>query len=330
MCYLGPAVSRFPLQQAFILAAGLGQRLAPLTEAVPKPLLPLANRPLLGLLLNHLSGLGLERIGINVHHLADRLTDYLAGLSGGPEMVVFREETIKGTGGGLGQIAKEFGSGPLLVVNSDVAFDFDLGRVAAAHLASGAAVSLVLHDRPGLNQVIVEGERVVGFREDQPDRGAVKQRRLAYACVQVVSPIVFDYLPTDGYFDLIEAYQRMIAHGLTIRAHLLPGGHFWTDIGCLADYLALHGEVLAGGRSVWGYSPQGPVLLGQGAKLEAGAQVRGFACLGPGAEVEAGARLEEAVVLEGARVKAGAEVIRSVLGPGVEVSNRVVDAVWVA
>ncbi|MBW2618271.1 MAG: NDP-sugar synthase [Deltaproteobacteria bacterium] len=322
-------MSRFPLQQAFILAAGLGQRLAPLTEVVPKPLLPLANRPLLGLLLDHLTGLGLERIGINVHHLAGRLIDYLAGLSDGPEMVVFREETLKGTGGGLGQAAKEFGSGPLLVVNSDVVFDFDLGRVVTAHLASGAAVSLVLHDRPGLNQVIVEGERVVGFREDQPSRGVVSQRRLAYACVQVVSPIVFDYLPTGGYADLIEAYQRMIAHGLTIRAHFLPDGHFWTDIGCLADYLALHREVLAGGRSIWGRRAQGPVLLGQGAKLAAGAQVRGFACLGPGAKVEAGARLEEAVILEGARVKTGAEVIRSVLGPRAEVGNRVVDAVRV-
>lgn len=327
MCYLGLAVSRLPFKQAFILAAGLGQRLAPLTEVWPKCLLPVANRPLLGLLIDHLAGLGLERIGINVHHLADRLTDYLAGLSGFPKVIVFYEDELKGTGGGLGQAADEFGSGPLLVVNGDVVFDFDLSRLAAAHLESGAAASLVLHDWPGLNQVIVEGERVVGFREDQPARGPTSKRRLAYACVQVISPIVFDYLPAGGHADLIEAYRRMIAQGLTIRAHLLAGRHFWVDIGRLDDYLALHREILVRGRSVWGHQAQGPVLLGLGAKLEEGATVRGFACLGPGAEVEAGARLEEAIIMAGARVRTGAEVTRSVLGPGVEVSGRVVDAV---
>ncbi|MBW1711644.1 MAG: NDP-sugar synthase [Deltaproteobacteria bacterium] len=311
--------------QAFILAAGFGTRLRPLTEVIPKPLLPVANQPLLGLLLDHLAGLGVKKVGLNLHHLAAKVEAYLAGRQRPPEVVLFPEDQIRGTGGGLGQARELFGQERLLVVNGDVAFDFDLADLLQAHGQSGAALSMVLHHRPGLDQVLVAGQRIVGFRGDQPPARAGPVRRLAYACVQVVEPVAFDFLPQDGPGDLIEAYRRMISQGLHLRAHLVEGRRLWSDIGRLADYLELHRQVLTKGRPVFGLNLAGPVVLGPGACLEPGVEVEDFACLGPEARVMTGARLNQAVVMAGARVGPGVEVVRAVVGPGVKLEETVED-----
>ncbi len=319
------------IDQAFILAAGFGTRLRPLTEALPKPLFPVASRPLLGLLLDHLAALGIERVGINAHHLAGMIAAFAEARTGPPGVVLyFEEDEIKGTGGGLGQAWANFSNGPLLVINGDVFFDFDLTEIMAAHERSGAAVSMVLHDRPGLNQVLVEGERVVGFRDDASPGGSGEVRRLAYTCVQVVEREAFRYLPRREAGGLIDAYRNLIADGGLIRAHVLEGGHYWADIGSPAGYLGLHRDLLTGGRSGFGFSPRGPVSTAEGARVEDGAATDGFVSLSPGAVVEAGAEVRDVVLMEGAVIKSGARVSRSVLGPGARAQGRVDDGVLIA
>jgi mannose-1-phosphate guanylyltransferase len=318
------------IDQAFVLAAGLGTRLRPLTEALPKPLLPLAGRPILGLTLDHLAGLGVGRIGLNVHHLADQIEAFLETRTDRNRIQVYHETEIKGTGGGLGQARDRFGQGSLLVLSAKLAFDLDLAAVVAAHRASGAAVSMVLLDVPAYNQVLVAGERIVGFRDDRPPPGRGPLQTLAYTSIQVVEPVVFDYLPAAGPGDMIAAYRRMIAAGHPFRAHLPPPGSFWLNLASLAEYLELHRQILVLGRPVFGHRPAGPVWLGPGARLGRGVEVAGFACLGPGAVVEAGARLEEAVILDRARVEAGAVIRRAVVGPGARAAGLIQDRAVIA
>lgn len=319
------------IDQAFILAAGYGTRLRPLTELIPKPLLPLANRPLLELHLESLARLGMKRVGINVHHLAGRMEEFLIGRPGEPKVTIFREQEIMGTGGGLGQAWDSFGQEPCLVINADVAFDFDLAEIIRAHqeaVRSGeAALTMVLHHLPGLNQVLTKGERIIGFREDRPAPEEGDIRRLAYTCVQVVEPAVFDYLPRQSPGGLITAYRKMIAEGRFLRAHVLGQSPLWSDIGQLSDYLDLHGRVLAQGKTVLGRRFPGPLVLAPGARLEEGVRVEGFACLGAGAWVGAGARLNQAVVMAGARVAPGGSVVRGVVGPGARFEGRLRDGV---
>jgi NDP-sugar pyrophosphorylase family protein len=236
-----------------------------------------------------------------------------------------------GTGGGLGQARESFGQGSCLVINGDVAFDLDLAAIVEAHQEAartrGAALTMVLHHLPGLNQVLTQGERIIGFRDDRPDKVAGQTRRLAYTCVQVVEPQVFDYLPRRRPGGLITAYRRMIKEGHLLRAHILEGERLWSDIGRLTDYLDLHRKVLSQGVKALGRRFAGPVLLAPGARLEEGALVEGFACLGPEASVGAGARLTDALVMAGGSVAPGAWVERGVVGPGVRFQGRLKDGV---
>ena len=318
------------IDQAFILAAGKGTRLRPLTGLIPKPLLPLAGKPLLGLFLDHLAGLGVRRAGINIHHLADQVSRFVAGREGGPETLLYEEKgEILGTGGGLGRAWRDFGNGPLLVISPKIMFDFDLGQVAAAHLESKASVSMVLTDRPGYNRVLVRGGRIVGFREDRPaDMSGV--RRLAYTSVQVVEPEVFEFLPKSGPGDLIEAYREMLRAGHTIRAHLLEAQRLWLNLATAADYLEFHRRLLVEGRGFLGFSRPGPAAVEETAELSGRARVEGFAYLGPGVRVGPGALIRDSVLLAGARVEAGAEVVRVVAGPGAALRGPLRDRIVMA
>ncbi len=308
--------------QAFLLAAGLGTRLRPLTGIIPKPLLPLAGKPLLEIFLDHLAAMGVTRAGINLHHRADQVSSFLKTRESGPGLTLFEEKgEIRGTGGGLGQAGKVFGQGTLLVLSPKLMFDFDLGEVVKAHQRSGAAVSMVLKDCPGYNRVLVQGDRILGFREDTaPVSGT---RRLAYTSVQVVEPAVFEFLPPDGPGDLIEAYREMIRAGRYLRAHILPPERFWLNLATLGDYLEFHRRVLAEGRSLFGHSPAGPVFREKTARVSPRARVEGFAYLGHGVEVAAGVHIRDAVVLDKAVLGPGTELVRAVAGPGVRLGERV-------
>ena len=114
-----------------ILAAGYGTRLRPLTHHLPKPLVPVAGRPLLAYGLDALARLGIETVGINAFHLADAVA---AGLAHRPEKLhVVREETLQGTGGGIRGIARALPEGTLVVINGDALFDFDLAPLIERH-----------------------------------------------------------------------------------------------------------------------------------------------------------------------------------------------------
>ena len=153
--------------KAAVLAAGLGTRLRPLTDICPKPLLPVLNRPLLGLVLAQLEAAGCFQVAVNTHHLADQVHDFLRGLPWSFPLSVSHEPEILGTGGGLRQLGEVLRGGPFLAINADILTDFDLAGVYRAHHA-GAVSTLVLHDCPAYNNVWVAGDGVVSIGAAPP------------------------------------------------------------------------------------------------------------------------------------------------------------------
>ncbi len=297
-----------------ILAAGLGTRLLPLTRRRPKCLMPVMNRPLLGLWLQRLAAAGARRVVVNTHHLAEKVHDYLARQAPGDlEVLPSHEPVILGTGGALVAARDRLGDRPFVLVNADVISPADLGALHQA-LAHGRAVACLglVHDRR-FNTVAVDGELVLGFKGDPGLPGEAKW--LTYSGLAAVSPELLEHLPSRGYASLVQGLRRAMAAGRPVVGLRLES--FWDDLGSPAALLGLHQRLVhdppAGLEHL---APGEPVVLGRGSVVERGAELSGVVVLGEGAVVERGARVADSLLLPGARVAAGARVSRAVLGDG--------------
>jgi len=305
--------------KAAVLAAGLGTRLAPLTDICPKPLLPVLNRPLLGLILAQLEAAGCLQVAVNTHHLAHQVQDFLQSQPLSFLLSVSLEPKILGTGGGLKQLGEILGNEPFLAVNGDILTDLDLGGIYRRH-QPGAIGTLVLHDSPRYNNVWVADDRVVSIGAAPP--GATGSP-LAYTGVQVVDPKLRHYLPPAGQpYDLVQAWRQALAAGERL-ACLKVSGHFWQDIGTPQSYLAAHRRLLAGESSKLSsyFQSLADPLVGPGAQIGTGVQFAGAVCLGADVTVGEGACLQNTVVWDRALIAPGVELDSCIVASGVRVKH---------
>ncbi|HEY5627503.1 MAG TPA: nucleotidyltransferase family protein, partial [Nitrospira sp.] len=178
--------------KAMILAAGLGTRLRPLTNTIPKPLLPIAGTPLIVWNLLLLKRHGFHDVVINLHHLGPMIEQALGnGSKYGLRIYYSHEPVILGTGGGIKQAEPEFSGGPVLVLNGDTLFELDLGALCEFHQQRKAAATLVLREdddaaRWGLVEVGVDDRIVRITGRGKSDACATRPRM--FAGIHIVHP----------------------------------------------------------------------------------------------------------------------------------------------
>ena len=317
--------------RAIILCAGLGTRLRPLTNAWPKPALPLLGQPLLRYNLAMLRSAGVREVGINTHHLPDamRVCAETECARAGLGLTVVYEPTIQGTGGGIRGLRRLVEHDDFIVINGDILFAAALGPIVEAHRTSGAAATMVLLPMP-------EGERYAAVEVD----GDGRIRRIAghgpggpglsawhFSGVHVLSPAVFRFISEEGPEDINRgAYVRMIEAGLAIRA--FRADVYWSDVGTPARYLAAQTALLAGRvplSAFPGVSPfeacdvrrsgegiVAPSLVDGAARIGRGVLVGPEAYVGRDARVGDRARLQRCAILEDAVVEPGEEVVDAI------------------
>jgi mannose-1-phosphate guanylyltransferase len=295
--------------KAMILAAGLGTRLRPFSEFRPKPLFPILGKFLVLHLLDQLRRNGFSEFVVNSHYLSEQFVKVLGAER---DVHLQLEEEVLGTGGGLRMARPILGEEPFLAVNGDIIHSLDLAAIYRRHLASGAAISLVVHDRPRFNNLRVSGHgRItalrVADRDLDPNGG---ERLLAFTGIQVIDPKVVEEIPVGEFCDIIDLYRQFASGGRLINA-IEVTGHFWTDIGTPGDYLALHGRlltdsVLADKIGLEDCAVYRPVHCDVGAVLGREVQFRDWAFVGANARIGDRARIIRSVVWEGAQVPAGA------------------------
>ena len=140
----------------FILAAGLGERLRPITNYIPKPLLPILGKPVLQSVLESLSGLSIYKIGINLHHKKEVIKNWISQSEFNKDIELFPEDPILGTGGALKNAEVLLKNRTFLVYNSDIVSDMDLGKLIEFHLSSENLVTLAVHDYPEFNTIEID------------------------------------------------------------------------------------------------------------------------------------------------------------------------------
>jgi len=306
----------------------LGTRLRPLTSATPKALVPVLNRPLLGVLLAQLEEAGALRVAVNTHHLADQVHHFLA-IASPPrlEVLVRPEPDILGTGGGLRSLAEALGNEPFLAINADILTDLDLGEIYRQHREQALA-TLVLHDYAGLNNVWLDkAGRVAGIGAPPPHTSGPA---LAYTGVQVVSHQMLEWLPKKGPADLVAVWQQALGRGEYLAAVVVKG-HFWQDLGTPEAYLQAHLRLLTGtclGLNRF-FPPISDPFCGAGTVMEAGVNCGGGVCLGREVWVGRGTRLKNTVVWDRARLGPGLTLENCVVGQGATVQVSVRNAVLV-
>jgi mannose-1-phosphate guanylyltransferase len=278
------------MASALILAAGFGTRLRPLTDALPKPLLWLGDRPMVAHVAAHLAAGGVARAVLNAHHRADRFSREVIDALPIP-VDVLREPEILGTAGGLANAAAALGEGDVVVWNGDILIDLDVAALRAAHASSGAAATLAVAPR-------LAGEGTVGLGAG----GAVVRLRgerfgeeLAggdFVGVQVVGERLRRRLPERGCL-VGDGYLPWLREGRALASFEAPSR--WDDIGTVASYLAASARWLEQ-RGLRSY-------VGPGARVAEGVEVTG-SVVGAGARVEGRGELSGCVVWPGVRAVA--------------------------
>jgi mannose-1-phosphate guanylyltransferase len=227
------AVTRPP--PALLLAAGLGTRLSPLTDHLPKCLMPIGGRPLLGLWLDLLGEAGFEDIAINTHHQADKVADYVARTPQANRVRLVHEPELLGTGGTIARAGPTEPTSPLLIVHADNLSLFDLRAFLQAHADRPRDVVLTMMtfdpEDPRQCGVVELGDegRVIGFHE----KVAHPPTRLANAAIYIAEPEVIALIraaasaSADGHVD----FSTQILPGLMGRILAVHNALYHRDIG---------------------------------------------------------------------------------------------------
>jgi NDP-sugar pyrophosphorylase family protein len=306
---------------AFVLAAGYGERMLPLTAAYPKSLLPVLGIPLFEILVGKLRREGAGDIHCNLFHLPDAIESFAEGR--GWPITFHRERELLGTGGGIGNMAEAAGGArAILLHNADVLSNISYGGALALHQASGALVTLVLIPAGPVCNVMVSAAGEVKSIGSSPQRVADGENALGYTGMAVLSPESLRFFPGGTKGGLTEILLRMsrTEPGSVIGWNAASDGtpYAWGEAGSPSGYLEIHRRILVD-KTVFDPAiepPPFPFHVGQGAVVEPGARWKGFCEIGARAVVERETSLEDCVVFHDTVVPRGSVHEREILFPG--------------
>jgi len=297
--------------KAMVLAAGLGTRLKPITFELPKPMVPVLDRPVMAHIVGLLRSQGFDELIANLHYYPDTIRGYF-----GDRLTYRHEDELLGTAGGVRNVADFFGEEEVVVISGDALTDMDVSGLVDRHRSAGGIATLTVKKVPDTREygvVIHDSDgRVEGFQE-KPEPSEAKSE-LANCGIYCFSPEIFDYFPDQDSVDWAgDVFPALLENDVPFHVHEIED--YWNDVGSLGELREGTWDVLAGrmkvdvdeGRS----APDsvevigGPVWVGEGVEFGSDVRLMGPVVIGDGCKVGDGASLRDSIVFPGTEIAAG-------------------------
>lgn len=309
--------------RGMILAGGLSTRLYPLTLKLPKPLVPVLDRPVVAHVLDYLRRFDVNDIAINVHYFSEAVRKFVGdGSAWGAQVTYLHETELMGSAGAVKQLAARF-TETFAVIGCDDVTTLDLRAAIEFHRAHNATATIVLARAQDVSQygVVVTDEdgRIRSFQE-KPAPGT-ELSKLVNTGVYVFEPGVLEHIPANTFYDF---GKQVFPHLLRSKERFfgMVQETYWCDVGTPAEYRRVHRDALEGRVHLTpseGAVLMDGVLLGRGARVDPSANIVAPSCIGHDVVVESGALVDRSIVWSGAKIGAGARVIDAVIGNGVTI-----------
>jgi mannose-1-phosphate guanylyltransferase len=330
--------------KAMILAAGKGTRVQPMTYDVPKPMIPLLGKPVMAYLVEHLAASGVTEIMVNVSYLHESIEQYFGdghqfGVQIGYSFEGYTDDDGKvisqplGSAGGMKKI-QDFGGffdDTTVVICGDAVIDLDLKAALWQHRRNGAMVSVITKKVPwekvsSYGVVATDDQGKITQFQEKPAPSVALSNQVSTG-IYIFEPEIMGWIPSGRHFDIgADLFPLLAKHGVAFYAQVRDFN--WIDIGSISDYWEVVQQVMfrqtAGLRipgveieeGIWvglnskvdwdGVTLTGPIYIGSGCHIEAGACIVGPAWIGNGSQVCSGARVERSILFDYTRVVEGA------------------------
>jgi mannose-1-phosphate guanylyltransferase len=330
--------------RAMVLAAGLGTRLRPITYAMPKPMVPVVNRPVMEHIVRLLARHNFTEAIANLHWFPELIEGHFGdGADFGVELSYSAEKQLLGTSGGVRNVAGFLGDS-FLIISGDALTDIDLTAMREFHETHDAIATLAAKRVKDTSQfgVAITGSdgRIQGFQEKPDPAEALSD--LANCGIYMFRSEIFDFFPAPGTSEAagaadppgfadwaMDVFPRLLEGDVPFYSHEIDA--YWNDIGNLEELrqgtldgldgtveLEREGELVDGFRSGTPNGDEGalngPVLLGSGCEIGNDVRIDGPSVIGGGARIGDGCRLREVIALPGAEIPAGTVLIGAIAG----------------
>lgn len=293
------------ITQAFVLGAGKGLRLRPLTEQRPKPLVPIFQKPLITFALDHLRSFGIESFIINTHRLAEQFeTAFPAREYCGVPVRLLHEPDLLETGGGIKNAETALPAGePFIVYSGDILTDIDLAPLIKEHFAAGNDVTLALRKTGLASGVAFRDGRVIDIGQRYGHAGTHD-----FANVSIWNPVIFSRIPAGQKISFVPVLGEWIKDGGRIGGVVLNEGK-WFNIGSRDGYLEVHRTIMEEPwRPAYVTDPAWPVTRAPDAGIAPSARLSGFYSIGVGCQIGAEVTLRDTIVWPGAEIASRSEL----------------------
>jgi mannose-1-phosphate guanylyltransferase len=286
------------ITQAFVLGAGLGIRLRPLTEALPKPLIPIFQKPLITFAFDHLIDTGVNKFVVNTHRLPELFQNFFSenGYKGCRIRLVHEPDLLE-TGGGIKNAERDLGTEPFMTYSGDILTDVNLDPLIDEHFRRGNDVTLALRKTGLGSDIALRDHRVVDIANRYGIPG-----NFDFANIAVWNSAVFQRIPPQKKISFIPIITDWIAQGGKIGGLVMNDGK-WFNIGSRTQYLDVHRMIL---RDDW--KPHyikirdWPERIAKSATVDASAQLRGCSVVAEQCRIGAEVILEDTILWPGAQI----------------------------